>query len=519
MISSPTYIPLFPTHGYKNTGPHVALSLTPYTLEMIYVERLDYEDSPGLRQYSGKKSSAPLGDLAFQALKSGVGYATHAADRVIRPEHILLGIVDVAQHLMSIVDPEHLLSIDRIRQLPPERGEDTYEITGTAARNLEISGVAAAVLWNAVGQAENHRALYVDAYHLLASLARAECAAGELLVRERFSANEIYDRLKESKIGELLRLTRVDEKPPYDPYRLTGRVISSARSKYRIVRFVNIGGMGAVYVGLRTPSDIDPSRLVLNDLIMHFPLHVHAVCLKFLKPDVITQHPLYGKAFEQEIEIVRNLIHPHIVRIADTGKTEEGLLYYVMEWVDGKSVEELVNESRLSAEETLMILKQVCSALDVAHQRKIIHLDIKPGNIMTSRRENGEINTKVIDFGLAKVASEVGLTTTLTQIGFTLQYCAPEVFAHKASPRSDVFSLGATLYVMLTGVVPFGTSYVFAKQQPAGGLPNLPSITTQCPDLPAAVDNVIARALQRKPRLRQSSALEFLAEYQAALAS
>ena len=513
--TNPHYIPLYRSEDRRDWGPHLALKISDHSLELGYVGRMHYIASTH-RPEPHISRWAALGDLAFEAFTLGAESARQSPDRVVRPEHILLGIVGVAPQVMSTIDSTNLLSIDSIRHIQPDGGDDVHELS---VGSLKISGSAIRVLWNAVGQAQNHKAFYVDIHHLLASLSRTECPTGELLVSNGLSADKIYDRLKRSKIDELFRLTKTDKKPPYDPYKLTGRIIHSIEANYKLVRFVNIGGMGAVYAALRTPREVDLSGLVLSDLIVHSPLHVHPVCVKFLKPDIIAQHPLYGKAFKQEIEIVKDLIHPHIVRIADTGQTDEGLLYYAMEWVDGKSLEELINESPLSAEECLVILKQVCAALDVAHQRKIIHLDIKPGNIMTSRREDGEITVKIIDFGLAKVASEVGMTTTLTQVGFTLQYCAPEVFIHKASPRSDVFSLGATLYVMLTGVMPFGTSYVFAKQRTAADLPGLPPLAKQRSDLPPAVDDVIARALQRDPHLRQSSAMEFLEEYRVALVS
>lgn len=520
--STLTYVPLFSARReYYPRGPHLALKFTAFSLQLAQVREMRY--------YHAKKSPGPadgynwyqwtrLGDAAFDVFNLAIEYAKQIGNRVVRPEHLLLGIIAEGRTITSGIDLEGRLSPDFMTQLPPDPSEETYELTLPNDDCIRISEATAKTLSEAVSQAKYQKAFYVDVYHLLAGVANTDCCAGALLVNQGLSSNEIYNRIKQKKRGDLLKITKADERAPYDPYKLTGRIIEGYETKYKLVRFVGIGGMGAVYAAIRMRRELDPSRFVLEDLILQSPLDIYPVCVKFLKPDVITQHPLYGKAFKQEIEIVKELIHPHIVRIADTGETDDGLLYYVMEWVDGKSLEEVVNKSPLSVEESLVILKQVCSALDAAHQQKIIHLDLKPGNIMMSLQQDRRINAKIIDFGLAKVAREVGMTTTLTQIGFTLQYCAPEVFLHQASPRSDVFSLGATTYVMLTGVIPFGMSYVFAKQNPGVTLPLPPSVTKQRPELPPAIDVVISKALQREPHLRQRSAIEFLEEYKDAIA-
>src|SRR2546425_9696026 len=176
--SSPTYIPLVPSYGY-NKGPHIALNVTPDTLEMTYVGEMEYHGSVPRPRRSSTERSAPLGDLAFQVFKSSVEYATAAADRVIWPEHILVGIVSAAQDLISIIDPEHFLSIDRIKQLPSKRSDNSerfrgldYYAIGGADEDLRISGDAARLLWNAVRQADNPKALYVHSYHLLARLSQ-----------------------------------------------------------------------------------------------------------------------------------------------------------------------------------------------------------------------------------------------------------------------------------------------------------------------------------------------------------
>ncbi|MFN2415694.1 MAG: protein kinase [Pyrinomonadaceae bacterium] len=276
--------------------------------------------------------------------------------------------------------------------------------------------------------------------------------------------------------------------PAQDPYRLVGLTLTG---KYRLVGYVGSGGMGAVYRALVTDSG-------------------RRVAVKILKPDVVANDRDCAPLFEQEVEAVRCLEHPNIVRLFDSGN-DQGISFMVMEWLDGQTLEEVVSVGRLSLERVDRILAQVCDALEAAHAERIIHLDLKPGNIFLLSDGRPDDFVKVIDFGMSRVLTRDS-GTTVTKFGGTIQYCAPEQFGGKVSGRSDIYGLGATLYHLLTGLVPFGTSYIYAKMH-GDQLPPLPAIRGVRPDVPPAVERVVKRALSRDPDERQQSARQLYEDF------
>jgi serine/threonine protein kinase len=254
--------------------------------------------------------------------------------------------------------------------------------------------------------------------------------------------------------------------------------------KYRLEEYVGSGGMGVVYRALPLGTG-------------------HQVAVKILKPDIVANDRECARLFEQEVEAVRRLEHPNIVRLLDSGD-DQGYSYMVMEWLEGETLEEVVSAGQLSLERIDHIFAQICAALDAAHNENIIHLDVKPGNIFLLKESGPGDFVKVIDFGMSRVLTrESG--TTVTRFRGTYQYCAPEQFGGRVSSRSDVYSLGATLYHLLTGVVPFGTSYVFAKMHRDRELPPLPAIRRIRSDVPAAVERVVKKALSKNPDKRYQS--------------
>jgi serine/threonine-protein kinase len=273
-----------------------------------------------------------------------------------------------------------------------------------------------------------------------------------------------------------------------DPYRLTGTILDG---KYRLVAYAGSGGMGAVYRAVGIENEV-----------------VFAV--KVLKPDIIARSPEYADLFERETTNARHLDHPHIVKIFDSGKDDD-LSYMIMEWIEGNTLEDEITQGQLSLDRLTNIFEQICSAVAFAHEWNIIHLDLKPDNILLLDRPEPHAFVKVIDFGLSRVISKES-GTTVTKFRGTHQFCAPEQFGGKVSHRSDIYSLGATLYYLLTGVIPFGTSYINAKIHPNLELPEIPSIVRQR-DLPPALDLVIKRALSKNPASRQQSALQLFDEF------
>jgi serine/threonine-protein kinase len=204
--------------------------------------------------------------------------------------------------------------------------------------------------------------------------------------------------------------------------------------RYEIVSEIGRGSMGVVYKG-------------------YDPIIARTVAIKTLLTSRFSpqEYEDYRARFRREAQTAGTLAHPHIVTIYDFGE-DSGMLYLAMEFLEGKSLEAVIKEKNVLPIETIIpIYEQVCGALDLAHQHKIVHRDIKPANIMILN--SGAV--KVTDFGIAKMLS-MGMTQTGQILG-TPNYMSPEQVRNRPiDGRSDIFSLGVILYEMATGEKPFG---------------------------------------------------------------
>jgi hypothetical protein len=273
-----------------------------------------------------------------------------------------------------------------------------------------------------------------------------------------------------------------------DPYRIAGTVLNQ---RYELKRYAGSGGMGAVYQAIDNKNS-------------------NILAVKVLKPDLVAKNPEYIELFDKEVKAVQQLKHRNIVEVLDNGIDSE-IAYMVMEWLEGKSLEDVIAEKQLPLSRIIRIFEQICSAVAYAHDKDIIHLDLKPSNILVSKSEQLEDFVKVIDFGLARVISKES-GTTVTRFRGTHQYCAPEQFGGRVSKRSDIYSLGATLYYLISGVVPFGTSYINAKLHQNLELPDLPS-PTRPHGFPPKIDQVIIKALSKEPNSRQQTVRQLFEEF------
>lgn len=250
-----------------------------------------------------------------------------------------------------------------------------------------------------------------------------------------------------------------------------------------LIELVARGGMGAVYKGVQKS---------LNRL----------VAIKVLPPDM-ARDPSFAERFKEEALSMAKLSHPGIVSVYDAGKTKDGLLYFMMEFVEGTDVAHLIEqEHRIEPKQALEITVAVCEALAYAHDSGVIHRDIKPSNIMLDRHQR----VKITDFGLAKQAEETNderRTRSRVTIG-TPDFLAPEALTTDAVPdhRMDLYSVGVTLYQMLTGHIPRGS---FA----------LPSVVV--PAVDSRVDAIVERALKSDRELRYSTAVQLRTEVLAVL--
>jgi eukaryotic-like serine/threonine-protein kinase len=268
---------------------------------------------------------------------------------------------------------------------------------------------------------------------------------------------------------------------------MVGRVLNG---RYRVVRKIGQGGFGTVYEGVQ--------------------LHVdRPVALKVLHPRM-TADPQLAARFRREARAACNLRDAHTIVTYDFEQTEEGTLFLVMELLAGRSLlQELAAQKTIAPPRAAFLCDQVCSALAEAHSRGIVHRDIKPENIFLEDRESQRDYVKVLDFGIAKIVAgepgTPGATARLTASGQTLgtlEYMSPEQLAGSdLDGRSDVYSLGITLYQMLTGKLPFSgtpTAVIAAHLHQQA-----PPPSKHNPAVPPAFDALVLRCLAKDRAQRQ----------------
>jgi len=216
--------------------------------------------------------------------------------------------------------------------------------------------------------------------------------------------------------------------------------------------------------------------------------------------------------FRREAQAVAQLNHPNIVTVLDRGE-ENGRQYIVFELVDGENLKAIVSErGPLPVADALVLAAQVGSALAFAHEHGVIHRDVKPQNVVV---DGGR--ALMTDFGLARATGADGITLTGTVMG-TSDYISPEqARGLPADSRSDVYSLGALLYELLTGEVPFpGKNPVTAAMAHSNG--PVPSVAARRPDVPMRVDAAVGRAMEKRPADRFSTMDEFVSELEGCFA-
>ena len=277
-------------------------------------------------------------------------------------------------------------------------------------------------------------------------------------------------------------------------------MIGQTISHYKIQSRLGAGGMGVVY-------EAEDTRLGRK------------VAIKFL-PDELGADPEAVQRFLREARVVSNLNHPHICTLHDIG-SHDGRQFMVMELLDGQSLKDRISRGALAIDEVLELGVQMADALDAAHSQGVVHRDIKPANLFVTRR--GTI--KVLDFGVAKLSQSVrsggdvdatlAPTDQLTSMGTTIgtvSYMSPEqARGHEIDARSDVFSAGVVLYEMATGQLPFQGATVATIFE--GLLTRQPAAPSAIKNgVPAEVDQIVFKALDKDRELRYQSAAELRAE-------
>ncbi|WP_405495770.1 serine/threonine-protein kinase [Streptomyces sp. NBC_00096] len=234
------------------------------------------------------------------------------------------------------------------------------------------------------------------------------------------------------------------------------------------------------------------------------------VALKLLAPE-LARNDTFRQRFAHESKVAAAIDHPHIVPVFEAGETD-GLLYIAMRYVAGQDLRAMLDRTGpLPVVTAARIAGQVASALDAAHAHDLVHRDVKPGNILVAEGTDSEHPEHVYltDFGLTKKSLSLTGFTSVGQFVGTLDYVAPEQIAGKpVDGRCDVYSLGCVVYEMLAGAPPFqrdeDMALLWAHQYDAP-----PPLSSRLPGVPAAVDEVLARALAKAPEDRWESCLAF----------
>lgn len=280
---------------------------------------------------------------------------------------------------------------------------------------------------------------------------------------------------------------------PVDP--LVGRTFDD---KYRLDERLGEGGMGTVYRATHLLIDRPVAIKVLNE--------------RFVTDEAAQER------FRREARAAGRLQHTNAVTVTDFGRTQDGLVYIVMELLEGKSLREvLAREAPLDTARAVSLMLQICAAVAAAHEAGIIHRDLKPGNIFVVQRKHAPPIIKVLDFGIAKLATEQdgrevkNITQTGVMIG-TPRYMSPEQCdGAELTPASDVYSLGVILYEMLTGTTPFsGPTPLAVALKHSSEMPRPPREFV--PTIPQPLEDLVLRALEKKPEDRPPDAGAFRRE-------
>lgn len=261
--------------------------------------------------------------------------------------------------------------------------------------------------------------------------------------------------------------------------------------RYRIIKPIGQGGMASVFLA----EDMTNGE---------------GVALKVMR-DELTNDPEFVRRFATEARAAASLNHPNIVKVLDYGQDGD-VRYIVQEYVEGETLKDMIRrEGALDFRLATPLMIQIGLALEHAHQREVIHRDMKPQNILITE----DMVAKVTDFGIARASSMNTITLTGGVVMGSVHYFSPEqARGGEVTTRSDLYSLGIIFYEMLTGELPFdGESSVAIAIKHLQEFPPAPSYYV--PDLPKAIDDIVGRAIQKNPAARYKSAREFIDELDA----
>ncbi len=275
--------------------------------------------------------------------------------------------------------------------------------------------------------------------------------------------------------------------------------------QFRIVKRIGSGGMGAVY------------KAEQPDMNRH-------VAIKILHKRYLSRTDLVSR-FRREARAMSHLSHPNTARVFLYGQLEDGACYFVMEYLEGRNLAQVVRANGpMDEERAVHVMAQVCGALDEAHRAGIIHRDLKPENIFLTSQGGIDDYPKVLDFGLAKVTEKQMKpgSMILTREGMvfgTPEFMSPEQARGKAlDPRADIYSLGVIMYELLSGKLPFNAKQPIEFIQLHVNEPPTP-LREHMPEVSPRLEQAVMKALEKDPDHRYASAAEFGAALTASLSA
>ena len=290
------------------------------------------------------------------------------------------------------------------------------------------------------------------------------------------------------KIQEIARRNRAKGRASYEGLVVDGR--------YRLSFLIGRGGMSVVYLA----RCLETGR---------------HVAIKFLRPELVDRSP-YRQRFINEIEAIRRIRHPVIVRMFGIGELEDGRIYLVMEYVRGPALKRLIEQGHVPLEELLPIATAVADGLGAAHAHGVIHRDLKPGNVLIPRPADATAPAKIVDFGIARIDGFPKITNTAEVVGTPLYISPEQALGNPVDHRADIYCFGVLLYEACTGLRLFDDrdAQVLLKKHvrvvPARMAERRPDLV-----IPRALDSLVMCCLEKKPRRRPQSMAEIAAALQA----
>ena len=287
------------------------------------------------------------------------------------------------------------------------------------------------------------------------------------------------------------------------PHEILSRYLHPGQVIARRYRLERLLGQGAYAVVYEACDELNHDR----------------VAIKALPPLQDSASSTAIERFKREMEIARHLAHPNIVTLFDVGETPEGVTFMVMELIKGRTLEQRVRHAPMDLDEGLEVFAQIASALKAAHRIGVVHRDLKPANIMLGELERGEVQVKMLDFGMAKALEQLGEQTlaALTREGVTVgtpRYIAPEQANGKAiGPYTDLYALGLLGYEIFTG------ERAVKRDDISGAVAaHVSPKPLELPELgrvPAPLKPVLTKLMNKRPELRYQTATALLLELDA----